>query len=109
MHPEFVVIDGAFEMNRKKRSLLTGTGYDSEKIIHRFSLFHTIQRKLVYSWEIGKAISFLVGKSIRYNQVLICDMEQALVDAIIESINNPTSLLIASKLQIDYYRVFEQN
>ena len=66
------------------------------------------KQRRAYSWAIGKAMPFLIGKSIEYNQVLTCDMEQALMDACVECINRPMSPLSKSKLRIDYYHMFEQ-
>ena len=66
------------------------------------------ERWLTYRWVIGRAMPYLVGNAIRFNQVIVCDMEQSMVDAIIDSINDPTSLLRFSKLRLDYYHLFEQ-
>ena len=108
MFPEFVAIDGTFGVNRQRRSLLTATGKDSEnKSFIGFRCFMPSKQKRAYSWAIGKAMLFLVGESMQYNQVLTCDMEQALVDSILEAINNPTSHLRNSKLRLDYYHLFE--
>lgn len=109
MYPEFLAIDGTFGSNRQRRSLLTGCGIDSEKkTFTGFRCFMPSKQRRAYSWAIGKAMPFLVGKSIEYNQVLSCDMEQALMDACVESINRPMSPLSKSKLRIDYYHLFEQ-
>ena len=109
MFPEYIAIDGTFEMNRQKRALLTACGLDGEKkTFIGFRFFMPSEQRRVYSWEIGKAMPFLVGESMKFNQVLSCDMEQALVDAIIESISEPHSLLSNSKLRLDFYDMFQQ-
>ena len=66
------------------------------------------KQKRAYSWAIGKAMLFLVGEAIKYNQVMTCDMEQALADFILEAINDPTSHFKNSKLRLDFYHMFEQ-
>ena len=109
MFPEYIAIDGTFGMNIQKRSLLTVSGYDSsKKTFIGFRCFMPSKQKKAYRWAIGKAMPFLAGNAMRFNQVITCDMEQAMVDAINESINDKTSLLTRSKLRSDFYHVFEQ-
>ena len=94
MFPEFIAVDGTFGMNLQKRSLLTANGYDADKkSFIDFRCFIPSKQKKAYRWAIGKAMPFLVGSAIRYNQVIACDMEQALVDSIKDSIKDPTSSL----------------
>ena len=66
------------------------------------------KQKRAYSWAIGKAMLFLVGEAIKYNQVMTCDMKQVLVDSLLEVINDPTSHFKNSKLRLDFYHMFEQ-
>ena len=109
MFPEYLAIDGTFGLNIQKRSLLTVSGYDSsKKTFIGFRCFMPSKQKKAYRWAIGKAMPYLVGNAMRYNQVIACDMEASLVDAINECINDKTSLLSRSKLRSDYYHVFEQ-
>ncbi len=109
MYPEWMAIDGTFGVNKQKRSLLTSTGYDGErKSFVGFRCFMPSKQKRAYSWAIGKALPFLVGDSIQFNQIITCDMEDALCNAIQENINDPSSPLHRSKLRIDFYHIFEQ-
>ena len=109
MYPEWMAIDGTFGVNKQKRSLLTATGYDGErKSFVGFRCFMPSKQKRAYSWAIGKALPFLVGEAIEFNQVITCDMEDALCNAIREHINDPSSPLHKSKIRIDFYHIFEQ-
>ena len=109
MFPEYLAVDGTFGLNKQKRTLLTATGYDGEKkTFIGFCCFMPSKQKKAYRCAIGKAMPYLVGNAMKYNQVIVCDMEQAMVDAIKDSINDPASMLRYSKLRFDYYHLFEQ-
>ena len=109
MFPELIAVDCTFGVNKQKRSLLTATGKDStNKVFVGFRCFMPSKQKRAYDWAIGKAIPHLIGNSLLFNQVITCDQEKAMNDAILTSINNPTSLWRNSKLRLDFYHMFEQ-
>ena len=107
MYPEFIAVDSTFGMNKQKRSLFTASGYDGQKrSFIGFRCFMPSKQKKAYRWAIGKAMPFLTGEAMKFNQVIVCDLEQAMVDAITDCINDPTSLLRFSKLRYDYYHLY---